>query len=312
MLDGAAMRRPRGPRKLRSPEETKPSVARRPRPPGLASATTGARCPARRRLPAHRGRVARCRPRAPPGRGPGRSRRPPPRSRRPSWKETVTSSRRRLWALVSTWPSPITTPEPWPQPRPRPTTEGPTARRPRRSCPEVFTAFIGTPRVTCKLLVTITRSTHRARWPRAGNLSPLAAALDSVGDRWTLLLVEALLDGPRALRRPPGAAARGSPRTCSPSACAGSRARAWSGAALQRAPAALRLRAHGLGPRAGRAPCGSRRLGRAPPREGGEPPRHDVCGTPVEARWWCPTCERPVDDDDAGACTSPRGNVRAD
>src|SRR5881275_1739072 len=27
--------------------------------------------------------------------------------------------------------------------------------------------------------------------------SPLAAALDSVGDRWTLLLVEALLDGPR-------------------------------------------------------------------------------------------------------------------
>src|SRR5438093_4683286 len=27
--------------------------------------------------------------------------------------------------------------------------------------------------------------------------SPLAAALDSVGDRWTLLLVEALLNGPR-------------------------------------------------------------------------------------------------------------------
>ena len=34
--------------------------------------------------------------------------------------------------------------------------------------------------------------------------------------------------------------------------------------------------------------------------ESGEPPRHDLCGTPVEARWWCPTCERPVDDDDAG------------
>src|SRR4029078_2133276 len=29
--------------------------------------------------------------------------------------------------------------------------------------------------------------------------TPLAAALDSVGDRWTLLLVEALLDGPRRL-----------------------------------------------------------------------------------------------------------------
>ena len=35
-------------------------------------------------------------------------------------------------------------------------------------------------------------------------------------------------------------------------------------------------------------------------RQGEEPaaPRHSVCGTPMEARWWCPTCERPVADDD--------------
>ena len=26
-----------------------------------------------------------------------------------------------------------------------------------------------------------------------------------------------------------------------------------------------------------------------------EPLRHAVCGTPVEARWYCPTCERPVE-----------------
>jgi hypothetical protein len=26
-------------------------------------------------------------------------------------------------------------------------------------------------------------------------------------------------------------------------------------------------------------------------------PRHSVCGTPMEARWWCPTCEQPVDDE---------------
>jgi DNA-binding HxlR family transcriptional regulator len=25
-------------------------------------------------------------------------------------------------------------------------------------------------------------------------------------------------------------------------------------------------------------------------------PRHAVCGTPVEARWWCPTCEQTVED----------------
>ena len=35
-------------------------------------------------------------------------------------------------------------------------------------------------------------------------------------------------------------------------------------------------------------------------REAGEPPRHDACGTPVEARWWCPTCEEPVEETDAG------------
>jgi hypothetical protein len=30
-----------------------------------------------------------------------------------------------------------------------------------------------------------------------------------------------------------------------------------------------------------------------------EPVHHDACGTAVEARWWCPTCERLVEDDEA-------------
>jgi DNA-binding HxlR family transcriptional regulator len=34
--------------------------------------------------------------------------------------------------------------------------------------------------------------------------------------------------------------------------------------------------------------------------EGATAPRHEVCGTPMEARWWCPTCERAVADDEAG------------
>jgi DNA-binding HxlR family transcriptional regulator len=36
-------------------------------------------------------------------------------------------------------------------------------------------------------------------------------------------------------------------------------------------------------------------------RHGGdtEPPRHELCGSAVEARWWCPVCERPVDEDEA-------------
>ena len=28
-----------------------------------------------------------------------------------------------------------------------------------------------------------------------------------------------------------------------------------------------------------------------------EPPRHRLCGSPVEVRWWCPVCERPADAD---------------
>jgi DNA-binding HxlR family transcriptional regulator len=31
-------------------------------------------------------------------------------------------------------------------------------------------------------------------------------------------------------------------------------------------------------------------------RTGGEPLRHDRCGTPVEARWFCPTCGIAVGD----------------
>ena len=30
-----------------------------------------------------------------------------------------------------------------------------------------------------------------------------------------------------------------------------------------------------------------------------EPIRHGTCGTPLETRWFCPTCEIPVDDPDA-------------
>ena len=29
---------------------------------------------------------------------------------------------------------------------------------------------------------------------------------------------------------------------------------------------------------------------------GGEPYRHEPCGTALEARWWCPSCELVVDD----------------
>jgi len=80
--------------------------------------------------------------------------------------------------------------------------------------------------------------------------TPLAAALERVGDRWSLLLIEALLDGPRRFTELAGA---------------------------------LRLLAD----------WGSRSAPDA------EPVRHAACGTPVEARWYCSTCDRPVEPSEA-------------
>ena len=124
--------------------------------------------------------------------------------------------------------------------------------------------------------------------------TPLAAALDSVGDRWTLLVVEALLDGPRRFgdlqERLPGIA----PNVLT------QRLRSLEGEGLVVAqPYSERPRRVVYELTAGgRELAGTLRLladWGARHREGGDLPRHEACGTPVEARWWCPTCEQPVE-----------------
>jgi DNA-binding HxlR family transcriptional regulator len=124
--------------------------------------------------------------------------------------------------------------------------------------------------------------------------SPLAEALAKVGDRWTLLVVEALLAGPGRfndlLSQIPGLAANIlSERLKRLERDALLVARPYS----QRPPrAAYELTAEG-----GEL-AGALRLltqwgaGHADPAQ---VPRHSACGTPVEARWYCPTCDRLVD-----------------
>jgi DNA-binding HxlR family transcriptional regulator len=128
--------------------------------------------------------------------------------------------------------------------------------------------------------------------------TPLAAALDAVGDRWTLLLVEALLEGPRRYgdleEELPGIASN----------VLSQRLRRLEGEGLVVAqPYSDRPRRFVYELTAtGRELAGALRLladWGARHREGAEPPRHGACGTPVEARWWCSTCERPVDLDEA-------------
>src|SRR5215468_1828098 len=124
--------------------------------------------------------------------------------------------------------------------------------------------------------------------------SPLAEALARVGDRWTLLVVEALLGGPQRfndlLGQIPGIAANILSERLKRLEREGLLvARPYS----ERPPrAAYQLTADGRGL------AGALRLLATWGAAHGDPaqaPRHDACGTPVEARWYCPTCDHLVD-----------------
>jgi DNA-binding HxlR family transcriptional regulator len=123
----------------------------------------------------------------------------------------------------------------------------------------------------------------------------LAEALALVGDRWTLLIVAALLDGPRRF---------------------GDLQADVNGIAPNVLTQRLRaLTQHGLviaSAYTERPPrfvyelsAGARELAlplqllagwgsaHAP---GAQAPRHDLCGTPLELEWWCPVCRQTVAD----------------
>ena len=128
--------------------------------------------------------------------------------------------------------------------------------------------------------------------------TPLAAALERVGDRWSLLLIEALLDGPRRFGELSGAITGLAPNILS------ERLKRLGGERIVRAtPYSERpprftyaLTDEGLelaGVLRLLADWGSRGSAHA------EPMRHALCGTPVEARLWCPTCARAVDRPEA-------------
>jgi DNA-binding HxlR family transcriptional regulator len=126
--------------------------------------------------------------------------------------------------------------------------------------------------------------------------SPLGQALARVGDRWTLLVVEALLDGPRRFNDLLGQLPGIAPNILSERLKRLERegllvARPYS----DRPPrVAYQLTAEG------RELAGALRLlaywgaGHADPAQA---PRHPACGTPIEARWYCPTCDQLVDDE---------------
>ena len=129
---------------------------------------------------------------------------------------------------------------------------------------------------------------------------PLEAALDRVGDRWSLLVVEAMLDGPRRFGELADALSGIAPNILTDRLRRLARAGIVRSTPYQERPTRL---AYDL-TADGRDLASALRLladwgtrGRAE----AEPLRHVTCGTALEARWYCPTCATAVDATEAPA-----------
>jgi len=119
----------------------------------------------------------------------------------------------------------------------------------------------------------------------------LDLAMARVGDRWTLLVIDALLDGPRRFKDLESALPGLAPNVLS------ARLRRLEADGLVVAspyshrPARFEYNVSAEG----RELAGALRLlARWGARTGGDDapgPRHRSCGTPLEAHWYCPTCE---------------------
>ncbi|MDX1659824.1 MAG: helix-turn-helix domain-containing protein [Nitriliruptorales bacterium] len=122
----------------------------------------------------------------------------------------------------------------------------------------------------------------------------LAQAVERVGDRWSLLLVHALLDGPARFGELEERLNGISPNVLS------QRLKQLEGDGLVLAtPYQDRPVRHEYElTESGRDLEGALRL-LAQWGQGEEAPAiiHEACGTPADARWWCPTCEREVSDE---------------
>ena len=133
------------------------------------------------------------------------------------------------------------------------------------------------------------------RRPRhAAPSSPLADALARVGDRWTLLAIAALLERPLRFNELQEELGGIAPNVLS------ARLKALAENALvvarpysDRPPRFVYELSD-----SGRELAGALRLlaDWGARSAGAEPLRHTACGTALEARWWCPSCEMVVDD----------------
>jgi DNA-binding HxlR family transcriptional regulator len=130
--------------------------------------------------------------------------------------------------------------------------------------------------------------------PSSTPASALEAALDRVGDRWSLLVVDALMDGPRRFGELRDVLPGIAPNILTDRLRRLERERILVASPYSTRPPRMEYALTGDGRDLAStlrllAAWGSRRTG-------GEPLRHDRCGTALEARWFCPTCGEAVTD----------------
>ena len=129
---------------------------------------------------------------------------------------------------------------------------------------------------------------------RDSSASPLDAALGRVGDRWSFLVVEALLDGPRRFNELATAVPGIAPNILTDRLRRLEREGVVVGRTYSERPArvAYSLTADG------QELAGVLRLLAAwgSGSSGAEGLRHVACGSLLEAQWYCPTCARIVDE----------------
>ena len=135
----------------------------------------------------------------------------------------------------------------------------------------------------------------RRRHPANAPPTPLGDALARIGDRWTLLVVAALLDGEKRFNE-----LQEQLDGIAPNVLSGRLKLLTEQALIVSRPYSERPPrfVYELTER-GRELAGALRLladwGAASAGQA-EPLRHAACGSALEARWWCPSCETVVDD----------------
>ena len=128
--------------------------------------------------------------------------------------------------------------------------------------------------------------------------SPLELALERVGDRWSLLIVEALMEAPRRFNELQDGVGGIAPNILTDRL----RRLEREGVVLARPYSERPPRMEYALTSAGRDLAGALRLladWGARRSDHADPLRHSLCGTPLEARWYCPTCTVVVEGVDA-------------